>query len=379
MLGLRKKRYHGNFFAYQNEGITVTNQITASNRQIQRLIAHQDKAQKHGDVKTVIRTSCLLQYFVGQLKPEIIANHFSKSLKTIIAWIAEFAVLGLNSLKIKLWPGRQAKLTKAQRRELKQMIEGSPQELGFPEGGWNSAMVAQLIFDTWDVEYSVKYIPELLKGLKLSYQKAKFEPSAPDIKARVEWYNKTWPSILKKARKNGTPIFFLDEASFAMWGSLAYTWGRRGTQPIVKTSGKRRNYKVFGAIEYFTGKFLYQGLENGKLNASTYIDFLTHILFKIKGDVILIHDGAPYHKAADVTEFIGENERLDVYRLPPYSPAYNPIELLWRTIKRKGTHLIYFPTFDDLVFKVECTLDYFSKKRDEIAGLFGVYKNHEIS
>ncbi len=100
------------------------NQITASNRQIQRLIAHQDTAQKSGDVKMVMRTSCLLQYFGGQLEPSLIAKHFNKSIKTVIAWISAFATIGLNSLKIKLFPGRQAKLMKAQRRELKKMIEG---------------------------------------------------------------------------------------------------------------------------------------------------------------------------------------------------------------------------------------------------------------
>jgi transposase len=338
------------------------------------------KAQKSGSIKTLIRVNCLLQYFMGLLEPEQIAKISNKSEKSILSWIKEFAVDGLNSLKIKLFPGRQAKLTKDQRKNLKRMIEGSPQELGFPEGGWNSAMVAQLILEMWDIEYSVKYIPELLKSLKLSYQKAKFESSARDVKARIEWVNKTWPKILEKAKENGEQIFFIDEASFAMWGSLAYTWGRKGKQPIVKTSGKRRNYKVFGAIEYSSGKFIFQGLENGKLNASTYIDFLKHLLSKTKYNVILIHDGAPYHRAADVREFIDENDdRLDLYQLPSYSPDYNPIELLWRNIKRKATHLVYFPTFDDLVITVECALDWFSKRRDEIAGLFGIYKNHEIA
>ncbi len=357
----------------------MTHHINASKRQIQRIIAHQNKVSKCGDIKMFTRTTCLLQYFSQQLSPELIANHFGKNIKTIIAWVTEFAVDGLNSLKIKMFPGRQAKMTKAQRKKLKRIVEGSPQEMGFPEGGWNSAMVAHLIYEMWGIEYSIKYIPELLKSLKLTYQKAKFEPSVRDVKARIEWYNKTWESILKKAKKNGEKIFFQDEASFAMWGSLAYTWGKKGTQPIVKTSGKRKNYKVFGAIEYFTGQFISQGLENGKLNASTYIDFLTHLLSRTKGDIILIHDGAPYHRSSDVKDFIEDHDRIDVYQLPAYSPDYNPIELLWRNIKRKATHLVYFPTFDDLVFKVECALNYFSKTRPEIAGLFGVYKNHEIS
>ena len=44
-------------------------------------------------------------------------------------------------------------------------------------------------------------------------------------------------------------ILFEDEASFAQWGSLSYTWARRGQQPEVPTSGKRKGYKVFGANE----------------------------------------------------------------------------------------------------------------------------------
>ena len=50
-------------------------------------------------------------------------------------------------------------------------------------------------------------------------------------------------------------ILFGDEASFPQWGSLAYTWAKRGQQPVVKTPGKRRGYKVFGLIDYFYGRF----------------------------------------------------------------------------------------------------------------------------
>ena len=36
---------------------------------------------------------------------------------------------------------------------------------------------------------------------------------------------------------------------------------RRGQQPEVKTSGKRKGYKVFGAIDYFSGRLFSQGIE----------------------------------------------------------------------------------------------------------------------
>ena len=67
-------------------------------------------------------------------------------------------------------------------------------------------------------------------------------------------------------------ILFEDEASFAQWGSLSYTWARCGHQPEVPTSGKRKGYKVFGAIEYFSGRLFYQGIE-GRFNSENYQAF----------------------------------------------------------------------------------------------------------
>lgn len=64
--------------------------------------------------------------------------------------------------------------------------------------------------------------------------------------------------------------------------------------------------------------------------------------------IILIQDGAPYHTSAQVSKFIESCNRLISYRLPSYSPDYNPIEKLWRKIKTAGIHLRYFPSFEAL-------------------------------
>ena len=125
----------------------------------------------------------------------------------------------------------------------------------------------------------------------MSYQKAKFELNKADSKARKKWMEEDWPKLQKLAKKKDAKIFFEDESSFAMWGSLAYTWAPKGVQPTVKTSGNRESYKVFGAIEYHSGKLIYQG-EQGKLNANSYIKFLKKILFHTRGHVIFVHDGA---------------------------------------------------------------------------------------
>ena len=54
--------------------------------------------------------------------------------------------------------------------------------------------------------------------------------------------------------------------------------------------------------------------------------------------------------------FALHTERLTVFQLPSYSPDYNPIEKLWKKVKKEGTHLQYFPTFEALTDTVEHAL-----------------------
>ena len=99
------------------------------------------------------------------------------------------------------------------------------------------------------------------------------------------------------------------------------------------------------------------------------------VLKKTRKHLILIQDGARYHVSEDLMVFFYENRhRLTVYQLPTYSPDYNPIEKLWRNIKRAGIHLKYFPTFEDLKDKVNELLVCFEKSNSEVLGLFGLYE-----
>ena len=170
----------------------------------------------------------------------------------------------------------------------------------------------------------------------------------------------TWPQILQAARAAEGWILFGDEVSFAQWGSLGYTWARRGQQPVVMTSGKRRAYKVFGLIEFFSGQFFYHGITD-KFNSQSYIAFLSQVLEQTSAPLFLIQDGARYHTSTVTRQFFAAHaDRLSVFQLPSYSPDYNPIEFSWRNVKRDATHLKYFPTFDALVSSVDHTLTVFS-------------------
>jgi transposase len=217
-------------------------------------------------------------------------------------------------------------------------------------------MIQQLMYARFGVLYNVFYIAQLLKNLGFSSQKAAFVSDHLDESQRHEWRTSTWPQILRQAPTQNALLLFGDEASFPQWGPLTYTWARRGQQPMVKTSGKRKGYKVFGLIDYFTGCFFYQGQE-GRLNSAAYIAFLTQVLERTTQPILLIQDGARYHTSAESKAFFTQQTpRLQVFQLPTSSPDYNPIEKLWKKIKQHETHLHYFPTFEALTEKVEQAL-----------------------
>jgi transposase len=209
--------------------------------------------------------------------------------------------------------------------------------------------------------------------LGVSFQKARFVSDHLDTARRQAWLQDAWPTILRAAKRRRGLILFEDEASFAQWGSLSYTWARRGQQPEVPTSGKRKGYKVFGAIEYFSGRLFYQGIE-GRFNSESYQAFLQRIMAQTTEHLFLIHDGARYHTSAATQAFLlAHSDRFTEYPLPSYSPDYNPIEYLWKKTKQRATHNQYFKEFATLTVSVDKALAYFVTHSKEVLGLFGRY------
>ena len=250
-----------------------------------------------------------------------------------------------------------------------ELIEAGPLVVGCETACWNSVLIRVLIWREFGVLYNRHYVCTLLHNLGFSFQKARFVSDHLDAAKRLAWLQDKWPTIVRAAKRCKGLILFEDEASFAQWGSLSYTWARRGHQPEVPTSGKRKGYKVFGAIEYFSGRLFFQGIE-GRFNSESYQAFLQMIMAQTTQHLFLIHDGARYHTSASTQAFLAAHrDRITAYPLPSYSPDYNPIEYLWKKTKQRATHNKYFKEFAALTVSVEKALAYFATHPETVLGL----------
>lgn len=330
------------------------------------------QAFQAGDLPLVKRVTALLGISRGE-RVEHVAAGVGMSPSSVYAWLRTFLVTGVAGLRVRWRGGRPAKLTPTQRQRLAALIDAGPAAAGFATGCWHALLIQQVIQREFGVSYNVHYLADLLHTLGFSFQKARFVSDHLDAVARATWLAYTFPAWRAQAAAAGGLLLFGDEASFAQWGSLGYTWARVGQQPVVATTGRRKAYKVFGLIEYFSGRLFYQGID-GKLDGASYIAFLSRVLEQTTAPLFLVQDGAPYHRGAPVKAFFAQHRaRLHVTQLPSYSPDYNPIEYLWRATKRTATHNRYFPAFAELMAAVEEALAALSRQPERVKALFGLY------
>jgi hypothetical protein len=230
-----------------------------------------------------------------------------------------------------------------------------------------------LIWREFGVLSNRQYVCPLLHNLGGSLQKARCVSDHLETVKRLVWLEQQWPTIVRAATRRRGLILFEDEASCAQWGSLSSTWARRGQQPEVPTSGKRKGSKVFGAIEYFSGRLFSQGLE-GRFHAESSHAFRPMILAQTTQHLFVIHDGARFHTSASTQAFlVVHSDRMTAEPLPSYAPDDNPIEYLWKKTKKRATHNKYFKECAALPVSVEQALAYFATHPNTVFGLFGRY------
>jgi transposase len=357
----------------QEENTPVSIRIQASNATVKAMQTRLQDAYRRDDVRLVRRPSVLLDLLTQTATVPVLCKRWGLSPSCLYAWQKAFLLRGLASLIYRHSGGRPEKLTPRQKKRLVELIEAGPLVVGLEPACWNSVLIRVLIWREFGVLYNRHYVCTLLSSMGFSFQKARFVSDHLDAAQRLVWLQDKWPAIVRAAKRGKGLILFEDEASFAQWGARSYTWARRGHQPEVPTSGKRKGYKVFGAIEYFSGRLFFQGIE-GRFNSDSYHAFLRMIMAQTTAHLFVIHDGARYHPSAATKAFLAAHrDRITEHPLPSYSPDYNPIEYLWKKMKQQATHNKYFKEFIELTVSVDKALAYFATHPDMVLGLFGRY------
>ena len=156
--------------------------------------------------------------------------------------------------------------------------------------------------------YSVKYIPEMLRKLGLSFHKAIHNLVKKDNKKRRKWVTETLPQIYQMKIDEGWRIFYQDEVGFQSEGTLASTWGKRGKKIEINNFGRHGRMNLIGAFELGTGVF-HGVLTSFRVNAMRFRRFICHLKRNFRTEkILLICDNAKFHKAKWFSEWAEEQK-----------------------------------------------------------------------
>ena len=126
--------------------------------------------------------------------------------------------------------------------------------------------------------------------------------------------------------------------------------------PVVRHFPGRKSVGYFGAVRLKDGLFVAMR-EPDKFNAQSFHNFMEKLLVVGSTEgrkMVLITDNAKYHHAKLHREWREEHaDRFVLYFLPPYSPDLNPVERVWKLVRRICLHNRYFHTLKEIEEVVE--------------------------
>jgi len=139
-------------------------------------------------------------------------------------------------------------------------------------------------------------------------------------------------------------LMFEDEAGFGRINKPKYCWCYPGLRPTVPCHHIREYRYAYGAVEPLSGESQFLILPYcNTVCMNVYMAFLSECYPE---DYILLGtDGAAWHKSKGLK--IPEN--IELFPLPPYTPEMNPIEQIWKEIRKLGFKNEIFQTLDKVV------------------------------
>ena len=146
--------------------------------------------------------------------------------------------------------------------------------------------------------------------------------------------------------------------------------------PIVRHEPNRKSIGYFGAVRLKDGRLVTRR-EDRSFNGQTFWRFMKELeaISRTEGRrVVVISDNAKYHHALLHREWRGEfAETFALDFLPPYSPQLNPIERVWKLLRRICLHNEHFPKLEAVVAAVEPQLKRWSEPNEALRKLCGIF------
>ena len=169
----------------------------------------------------------------------------------------------------------------------------------------------------------------LLHQLGFSYKKPKGVPGKVNPEQQKKFINQY------NAVKVHSPVYFGDSTHPMLNPVLSSGWIKKEEDFEFKTNSGRQRVNINGAIEINSLDVISRSCET--VNKKSICELLRAIRSRNPEErhLYLVLKNAAYNRSKEVNKLARELDIKALY-LPPDSPNLNPIERLWKFMKKKG-------------------------------------------
>lgn len=323
--------------------IILTNH--AKRKRMQRLAQHTRN-------KIVYRRCQIILHLADGGTPSGIAAQLGCHVSTVYRTRQAYLRDGHAALRPKASPGRPRKLDAAQVQRLDELLQQEPRSLG-------------QAFSNWTVKYlwiQVRWVVHpitlwrYLRRLAWRWSRPVPRIASPDPRyaAKARYLR----CLRAQARQAQIHLYYADEMDVELLPTISGRWMRRGQQTQVATPGQNAKQYVYGAVHYTRGDLCWLSWAH-KDNAG-FRHLLAQLLAHHRRDarrIVVVVDNYRIHRAQPVRAWLQQHRRrIRLYFLPTYAPRLNPIERVWRYVRRNVTDNYFFRTLRHLQTSVEAFL-----------------------
>lgn len=282
---------------------------------------------------------------------ETATDRIARAKTTGYNWLRRWNEDGLEGLKPDFGGGRPPKLSYENREELEEILR--------ERDDWTLKEVKKRIREDFGVEYSRSHLAKILKSIGMTYGK----PYQKDYRRPENAEEKLKKSLERVLEDQKGCIFgFLDESRPKTTSNTQRFWSFEKPEKERNTTNYQAN--TFGFYSP-NGESVVTFKENSK--KERVCEFLERIREENpEEEIVMILDNFSSHRAKAAREK-AEELGIKLVFLPPYSPDLNPIEQIWRGIKREISKT-FFETKEEFLGLIKNAFEKLSDKMSYAEG-----------
>ena len=238
------------------------------------------------------------------------------------------------------------------------MRSTEPIDHGLPGYGWTIPKLIEQVEQMLGRRPSRTKLRTLLRARGLSWKKCRKILRKANPEKRKAFIEQFQP-LFEQVCQDEVILLYIDEAHLHRDMELGYTWAPVGQSAYRLSACASLSERInwYGAFNFTDGECLIWN--EGNCNTDHTITFLERVaewLGTPERPVLIIWDGAPWHRAIRLRER-AEELGLQLMPLPGYSPDLNPIEGLWKWMREEVTQHHSYATMRDLFLACKDFID----------------------